>query len=133
MGFFTLGFHAGLLSGLAAMLFFPTGHSVWISVIFLLGTGLFGAVANVCWPSLSMVSTSLIGGAMIAIAFDYFVEKLRMAKWVGQLVKNEEAEFCWFSWLLLCLWPVLLVVGFVVQTTLTANGFSVHICKSYIN
>lgn len=95
-----------------------------------LGTGLFGAVANVCWPRLSVVTTSLIGGAGIAIAFDYFVEKLRMAAWVGQLVKEEGMDFCWFSWLLLMVWPVLLIVGVIVQSTLTANDFSVHICKS---
>lgn len=102
---------------------------VWLFIQ--IGTGLFGAVANVCWPSLSMATTSLIGGAGIAVAFDYFVEKLRMAAWVGQLVKEEQIEFCWFSWLLLALWPTLLIVGIIVQTTLTANGFSVHICKIY--
>jgi hypothetical protein len=37
VGFFTLGFHAGLLLGLVAMIFFPATYSVWISVIFLLG------------------------------------------------------------------------------------------------
>lgn len=37
VGFFTLGFLAGLLSGLASMLFIPGGYSVWVSVIFLIG------------------------------------------------------------------------------------------------
>lgn len=39
--------------------------------------------------------------------------------------------FCWFSWLLLALWPTLMVVGLLVQWTLTANGFSIEICKSF--
>jgi len=37
VGFFTLGFHSGLLLGLSAMILFPAGHSIWISIIFLLG------------------------------------------------------------------------------------------------
>jgi hypothetical protein len=37
VGFFTVGFHAGLLAGLASMIFFPWEYSVWISVLFLLG------------------------------------------------------------------------------------------------
>ena len=37
VGFFTLGFHAGLLLGLITMIFFPITYSIWISIIFLLG------------------------------------------------------------------------------------------------
>ncbi|CAG7837730.1 unnamed protein product [Allacma fusca] len=127
VGFFTLGFHAGLLLGLVAMILSPLTYSVWISIIFLLGAGLFGAVANVCFPSLTVMFTSLIGGAGIAISFDYFVEKLRMTNWVWSHIKGKEyAELCWFSWLLLGLWPFLVVVGCIVQCLLTARGFTIH-------
>ncbi|CAL8073392.1 unnamed protein product [Orchesella dallaii] len=127
VGFFTVGLHAGLLGGIASMLFFPVGYSIWISVIFLLGAGLFGAIANVCFPSLTIVSTAMIGSAAVTVSFDYFVEKLKMAFWVWSHVKGKiEPDFCWFSWLLLGLWPTLVMLGVLIQCLVTGKGFTIH-------
>ena len=86
-------------------------------------------MANVCFPSLTLLFTSIIGGAAITASFDYFVEKLKMVNWVWVHIKGkEEVEFCWFSWLILGVWPLLVVIGFIVQSLVTARGFSINTC-----
>lgn len=104
----------------------------YLNAIFFLnsGAGLFGAIANVCFPSLTVFSTALIGSAAVTVSFDYFVEKLRMAVWVWSHVKGKvPPEFCWFSWLLLCLWPSLMILGVVIQCFVTGKGFTIHTCR----
>ncbi|ODM98657.1 Transmembrane protein [Orchesella cincta] len=91
------------------------------------GAGLFGAIANVCFPSLTIVSTAMIGSAAVTVSFDYFVEKMKMAVWVWSHVKGKvEPDFCWFSWLLLGLWPTLVMLGVLIQCLVTGKGFTIH-------
>lgn len=100
-----------------------------LQIVFL-GAGLFGAIANVCFPSLTVLSTALIGSAAVTVSFDYFVEKMKMAIWVWAHVKGKvEPDFCWFSWLLLGLWPSLVVLGVLIQWLVTGKGFVIHTCK----
>jgi len=99
-----------------------------------LGAGLFGAVANVCFPSLTILTTSLIGGAGMSVCCDYFMEKLKGANWMWAHIKEkQEVQFCWFTWLMLALWPVLVIFGVLIQATLTARGFTIQTCKSCLS
>ena len=96
-------------------------------------SGLFGAVSNVCFPSLTKLTTSLIGGAGLAVSLDYFIERLKMTNWIWAHVKGrQEVEFCWYSWLLLSLWPALFILGIFIQHFLTSKGFTVRACKFII-
>lgn len=78
------------------------------------------------------MTTALIGGAALAISFDYFIERLKMTNWIWAHVKGrEDIQFCWYSWLLLALWPTLFLLGIFLQHFLTAKGFTVHTCKYF--
>lgn len=52
-----------------------------------------------------------------------------MAIWVWSHVKGKvEPNFCWFSWLLLGLWPSLIILGVLIQWLVTGKGFTIHTC-----
>ena len=50
---------------------------------------------------------------MVATGVDYFVENSIMLMWVWDKVRAKESEDnpCWFSWAILMIWPVLLILG----------------------
>jgi len=84
VGLFMTGFHTGLFAafiGLAAADPFFQPASAWVTLALLLGGGLTLAVLNLaCQKWLTILGTSLYGGAILAAALDYFVEKFFMVK-----------------------------------------------------
>ncbi|CAH1175946.1 unnamed protein product [Phaedon cochleariae] len=131
VGLFMSGLHTGLLLGLAGLLAAdhlietsPKG-SVWLCVGVLLCSALLMAIFNLYFrKSLTILGTSVYGGAMLSIAVDYFVEKLSMVRWAWQRVSLRPAlpPPCWFSWLVLGAWPAFLLAGMVVQFGATGRG-----------
>ena len=63
--------------------------------------------------SLTIFNSALYGGAVVATGVDYFVENSIMLMWVWDKVRAKESEDspCWFSWAILMIWPVLLILG----------------------
>jgi hypothetical protein len=79
---------------------------------------------------MTVVTSSVVGGAGMSMAVDFFVEQGRMSSWIWSQVKGREVtEFCWFSWLVLALWPTLILAGSLAQCFLTARGFTIQTCK----
>jgi hypothetical protein len=82
VGLFMTGFHTGLfisLIGLATAEPFYRPASVWLTAAIMLAGGLLLAVLNLaCQKGLTILGTSLYGGAILATALDYFVEKFYM-------------------------------------------------------
>jgi len=74
--------------------------------------------------AMTIVGTSIYGGAILAAALDYYVEKWRMVLWMWDHIKLQTSpQPCWFSWLLLGVWPFMVVVGTATQTFITGRGF----------
>ena len=50
---------------------------------------------------------------MVATGIDYFIENSIMLMWVWDKVRVKESEDlpCWFSWVILSSWPLLLILG----------------------
>ena len=63
--------------------------------------------------SLTIFNSALYGGAVVATGVDYFVENSIMLMWVWDKVRAKESEDypCWFSWAILMIWPLLLILG----------------------
>lgn len=84
VGLFMTGFHTGLFAafiGLAAADPFYQPSSAWVTLALLLGGGLTLAVLNLaCQKWLTILGTSLYGGAILTAALDYFVEKFFMVQ-----------------------------------------------------
>ncbi|XP_037090318.1 transmembrane protein 198-like [Pollicipes pollicipes] len=127
VGLFMTGFHTGLYCGVVIIVvvsFFHRLRTVWISVAVLLGWGLLFALANLrLQKSLTVFGTSVHGAAVIAVSMDFFVEQWMMAQWVLDRVRLAESQRpCWFSWLVLSLWPLMTLVGLAVQGRITGRG-----------
>ena len=127
VGLFMTGFHTGLYCGIITLIVVDLFHrldTIWLSLAVLMGWGLVFALANLrLQKSLTVFGTSVHGGAVIAISVDYFVERFLAARWVLNRVRlKEEEELCWFSWLVLALWPLMALLGVAVQSRITGRG-----------
>ncbi|KAF4533525.1 hypothetical protein B566_EDAN001010 [Ephemera danica] len=122
VGLFMTGFHTGLflaLIGLAVAEPFYRPASVWLTAAIMLGGGLLLAVLNLaCQKGLTILGTSLYGGAILATALDYFVEKFYMRV----ALRQSDKVPCWFSWAVLAVWPVVVTLGLFTQTIVTGRG-----------
>ncbi|XP_056632423.1 transmembrane protein 198 [Diorhabda carinulata] len=131
VGLFMSGLHTGVLLGLAGL--FTADHfvetspkgSVWLCVGVLLCSALTVAIFNLYFrKSLTILGSSLYGGATLSIAIDYFVEKLSMVSWLWQRVSLRPVQPppCWFSWIVLGAWPSFVLAGLIIQFGITGRG-----------
>ncbi|XP_037562532.1 transmembrane protein 198 isoform X1 [Dermacentor silvarum] len=126
-GLFLTGFHTGLFAGFASialMRIWYTPSTVWLTVGILLACSILGAVLNLFWQkALTILGTSVYGGAMMVVGSDYFVSRSRLTDWsLGVILLKPPLPLCWFSWLILALWPLLIVIGVITQWRLTGRG-----------
>ncbi|XP_076328246.1 transmembrane protein 198-like isoform X1 [Tachypleus tridentatus] len=127
VGLFMTGFHMGLFVGVASIMIAYLWYSpttVWITVGILLGCGLVGAVVTLFFQKgCTILGTSIYGGAIIAASSDYFIEKFTMLYWVWDRVRVAPSPTpCWFSWLILGIWPFMVLVGSLTQWKITGRG-----------
>lgn len=72
---------------------------------------------------LTVLGTSVYGGAIMAGSLDYFVEKFLMVKWVWDRVALKPSPApCWFGWLILAVWPLMVLIGIITQWAVTGRG-----------
>ena len=59
----------------------------------------------------------------MAGSLDYFVEKFLMVKWVWDRVALKPSPApCWFGWLILAVWPLMVFIGIITQWAVTGRG-----------
>ncbi|XP_030633750.1 transmembrane protein 198-like [Chanos chanos] len=130
VGLFMTGLLLGLLLALAALLVthqFYTPTTVWVPLGALLGSGMLCAVLTLQWQKLfTVLSTAVFGAAIMTVCADYFVEMLALATHVYDCLRlaPDPPPLCWYSWVILGIWPTLSIMGVLVQWKLTAEGFS---------
>ncbi|XP_041747696.2 transmembrane protein 198-like [Coregonus clupeaformis] len=129
VGLFMTGLLLGLLLALATLLVthqFYTPTTVWVPLGVLLGTGMLFAVLTLQWQKLfTVLSTSVFGAAIMTVCADYFVEMLALASHAYECLRLSPApSLCWYSWVIMGIWPALSFMGVLVQWKLTAEGFS---------
>uniref|UniRef100_A0A4W6F2J4 Transmembrane protein 198 n=1 Tax=Lates calcarifer TaxID=8187 RepID=A0A4W6F2J4_LATCA len=109
VGLFMTGLLLGLLLALAALLVthqFYTPTTVWVPLGALLGTGMLFAVLTLQWQKLFTM--------MLALATHVY-DCLRL---------TSGPPLCWYSWVILGIWPALSLIGVLVQWKLTDDSFS---------
>ena len=129
VGLFMTGLLLGLLLALAALLVthqFYTPTTVWVPLGALLGTGMLFAVLTLQWQKFfTMLSTAVFGAAIMTVCADYFVEMLALATHVYECLRLTSGQpLCWYSWVILGIWPALSLIGVLVQWKLTDDSFS---------
>ena len=133
--------------GLCAVELHYTPPSAWLTLGVLLATGLTLALLNLYFQvqtnrnscnlllqkSLTVLGSSLYGGAILMVTTDYFLEDSLVLNWVWERVKVdrmveegkgavETLPQCWMAWLVTAIWPTIFLVGLCVQACCTGQG-----------
>ncbi|XP_018581007.1 transmembrane protein 198-B-like isoform X1 [Scleropages formosus] len=129
VGLFMVGLLLGLLVAVAALVVMEEFHhprTVWVPLGVLLGSGMLFAVLTLQWQRcFTTLSTAVFGAAVITVAVDYFAELFALVHYVYERIKVAPARrVCWFTWVILGVWPVLTLLGVLIQWKVTAEGYS---------
>uniref|UniRef100_A0A8C4QHJ3 Transmembrane protein 198 n=2 Tax=Eptatretus burgeri TaxID=7764 RepID=A0A8C4QHJ3_EPTBU len=129
VGLFMTGLLLGLQVAAAGLIVaeqFVHLPSAWVTVGALLGTGVLTALLALHWQrAITILATAVFGAAILTVAVDYFVEDLHLITYVyNRLCVVPTSQLCWYSWAVLAVWPVLVMLGLVTQWKLTADGYS---------
>ncbi|XP_042191979.1 transmembrane protein 198-B isoform X2 [Callorhinchus milii] len=129
VGLFMVGLLLGLLIAVATLVVmeqFYHPRTVWVPIGLLLGTGMLFAVLTLQWQKFfTVLSTAAFGSAIMTVTADYFIELSLLVHYVYQRLKVAPPEpICWYSWVILGVWPVLTALGVLVQFKVTAEGYS---------
>lgn len=96
-------------------------------------SGYFFTFIYLFCAGLTVLGTSVYGGAIMAGALDYFIEKLLMVHWVWDRVAlRKSIQPCWFSWIVLSVWPAMVVFGLITQFAITGRGIHHQQRKFYL-
>lgn len=127
-GLFSSGIAAGFCLAMAFLLGFSSLYqyaTISIPVGVVIGVSVVMAGAGVWWKRvLLIISSSIYGGALMMGGVDYFIEELRLLDYVWQKVFIKDVkgdEPCFFSWIILGVWPLLVLIGLLVQFLKTAK------------
>ncbi|KGL77719.1 Transmembrane protein 198 [Tinamus guttatus] len=100
--------------------------TVWIPIALLLGVGMLFAVLTLQWQRFfTTLSTAVFGSAIMTVTVDYFIELFLLVQYIYERIKVAPARpVCWYSWVILGVWPLLTTLGVLVQWKVTAEGYS---------
>ncbi|KTG01747.1 hypothetical protein cypCar_00033160 [Cyprinus carpio] len=120
VGLFMVGLLLGLLVALASLVVleeFYHPRTVWLPLGVLLGSGMLFAVLTLQWQRcFTTLSTAVFGSAVVTVTVDYFVELFALTRYIYERVKVDPPRpVCWFTWVVMGVWPVLAVLGVLIQ------------------
>ena len=129
VGLFSIGLNFGILLAVVALVImeqFYHPSTKWITIGVLFGSGLLFAVLCLYFQrGLTIMGTAIFGSALMIAALDYYIEMFMMVNYVWDRMKAEYSDpVCWFSWLILALWPATFLVGVITQAKVTGKDFS---------
>ena len=128
-GLFLGGFGLGFFIGVAIFFIVETFYHVtikWIPFGVLLGLSLIFGLLTLRWQKgFFIVATSLIGAAMVTGGVDYFIEEFVLINYTWQRIMAGDLKIeCWVTWIILAIWPVMFILGNVVQFCKTGRSFT---------
>ncbi|CAL1581972.1 unnamed protein product [Knipowitschia caucasica] len=129
VGLFMVGLLLGLLLGVASLVVmeeFYHPRTVWVPIGVLLGSGTLFAVLTLQWQRCFVtLSTATFGSAIITVTVDYFIELFALVHYIYERLRvSPKKPQCWFTWVILGVWPVLALLGVLIQWKVTGEGFS---------
>lgn len=129
VGLFMVGLLLGLLVALASLVVleeFYHPRTVWLPLGVLLGSGMLFAVLTLQWQRcFTTLSTAVFGSAIVTVTVDYFVELFALTRYIYERVKVAPRQpVCWYTWVVMGVWPVLALLGVLIQWKVTADGYS---------
>jgi len=126
IGYFVTSLFAGLALGFAAMLLYTTFqlfHSVAVPCVVIAAVSLIQVFITLWWRRVLLItSTSVLGASMLAGGLDYFIERLFILKYMeAKIFYSKIAPLCWYSFVVLAIWPALFIAGMLVQLLWTGK------------
>uniref|UniRef100_H2ZPV0 Transmembrane protein 198 n=1 Tax=Ciona savignyi TaxID=51511 RepID=H2ZPV0_CIOSA len=128
VGLFLQGFFLGILLAIGAILalqsfYYPS--TAWIPVGILFGTGiLFSLLTLKFQKGCVILSTAVLGSALITVCIDYFIEDFLLLRYIWEaLMAAGQIQVCWYTWIILGVWPVLSFAGTLLQWRVTGKGY----------
>ncbi|XP_076464920.1 transmembrane protein 198-like isoform X2 [Babylonia areolata] len=127
VGLFLTGFDFGVALGMGGLIVveqFTHPETKWIPIGVLVGVGLVFAVLGLKFQkAVTILGTSVLGGALMVTCLDYFIEQAAMLQYTWDRIKGDHSTaVCWYSWVILGCWPFCLLVGVLVQWRITGMG-----------
>lgn len=129
-GLFMTGFCSGLFITVATLVILEQFYLVdiiWIPIGVSFGCGLLGGLLTLKWQrQFIIISTSIIGAATVMTSVDYFLELFRLVQYVYErfrLVHHDTKTLCWYSWLIFAVWPLIAIIGMILQFRVTSKGY----------
>ncbi|XP_042347598.1 transmembrane protein 198-like isoform X2 [Plectropomus leopardus] len=129
IGLLFSGLQLGSLLSLAILLVIGQFHSltpVWLPVSVVLAAGIVTSLFTLQWQKLfTVVYTAVFGAATVMLCVDYLVGMFILPDQVYDIFcQGVPRPFCWFNWAITGIWPVLGLIGVLVQWGFTAKGVS---------
>ena len=120
IGYFVTSLFAGLSLGFAVLLLYTTFqllYSVAVPCVAIASISLVQVFITLWWRRVQLItSTSILGATMLAGGLDYFIERLFILKYLeSKIFYSKVAALCWYSLVVLGLWPALFIIGMLVQ------------------
>ncbi|KAK2851790.1 hypothetical protein Q5P01_008066 [Channa striata] len=99
---------------------------VWVPVSVVLAASIVTAVFTLQWQRLfTIVYTSVFGAATVMLSVDYFVGTFKLLDQVYDVLYQAAPHpLCWFNWAITGIFPILTLIGVLVQWKITAKGAS---------
>lgn len=129
VGIFLTGFHFGVAIAVVALIVveqFVHPDTKWIPIGVLVGIGIVFALLSLKFQkALTILGTSVLGGALMVTCLDFFIEQSAMMQYVWDRIKGDYSQpVCWYSWIILGCWPFCCIVGALVQWRITGMGIN---------
>jgi len=125
-GYFITGLFAGFAIGFIFLLIYTTFlplNSVALPCVIVALFGLGQVFVTMWWRHrVYIFSSCLVSSAVMASALDYFVEDLFLFRYMEmKIFYNRVAELCWWSYVVIGVWPLFFVIGILVQCLITGK------------
>ena len=99
---------------------------LYIPLLIAIGVGILcGIVTLIFQKWLVIVGTSVVGGFLISWSIDYYLELGRMIYYLFLFAEHRGSlSMCWFSWIILVIFVLVSIVGFIVQAAVTGRKYN---------
>lgn len=129
MGLLLSGLQLGSLLSLAILVVIGQFHSltpVWAPLSAVMAASIVTAVFTLQWQKLfTVIYTSVFGATAVTLCVDYLLGTFMLPDQVyDMLCQVAPRPLCWFNWAIAGIWPVMSLIGVLVQWRFTAKGVS---------
>lgn len=129
MGLIVSGLQLGSLISFAILLVINQFHSLtpaWVPVSAVLASSIVTAIFTLQWQKLfTVVYTSVFGATTVMLCVDNLLGRFMIPDQVYDMFcQVPPRPLCWFNWAVTGIWPVMSLMGVLVQWRFTAKGVS---------